>query len=162
MLERLASNKHWLIWLVRKLQWKWSVVNTPPDSLFFSVNVSLDEPWGRGVWVGVDPDLLKAVLNMSAKEGDRFLTSISMASTSIRCLSLSATLSWGVMSPTTHSAKFQSYKTFFLCHLNGEESYVNTGNTKGGSIPLPLTFCLTGLESAVWQLTIFVFIWKTD
>ncbi len=36
------------------------------------------------------------------------------------------------------------------------------GNTKGGSIPVPLTSCLTGLESAVWLLTIYVFIWKTD
>jgi len=35
------------------------------------------------------------------------------------------------------------------------------GNTKGGSITVPLTSCLTGLESAVWQLTIFVFICKT-
>jgi hypothetical protein len=33
---------------------------------------------------------------------------------------------------------------------------------KGGSITVPLTSCLTGLESAVWQLTIFVFICKTD
>jgi hypothetical protein len=38
----------------------------------------------------------------------------------------------------------------------------NTGNTKGGSINVPLTSCLIGLESAVWQLTIFVFICKTD
>jgi len=34
------------------------------------------------------------------------------------------------------------------------------GNTKVGSITVPLTSCLTGLESAVWQLTIF-FICKT-
>jgi len=34
-------------------------------------------------------------------------------------------------------------------------------NTKGGSITVPLTSCLTGLESAVWPLTIFVFIFKT-
>ncbi len=33
-----------------------------------------------------------------------------------------------------------------------------SGNTKGGSITVLLTSCLTGLESAVWQLTIFVFI----
>jgi hypothetical protein len=31
------------------------------------------------------------------------------------------------------------------------------GNTKGGSITVPLTSCLTGLESAVRQLTIFCF-----
>jgi len=36
------------------------------------------------------------------------------------------------------------------------------GNTKGGSIAVPLTFCLTGLESTVWQQSIFVFICKTD
>jgi hypothetical protein len=39
---------------------------------------------------------------------------------------------------------------------------VKSGNTKGGSITVPLTSCLTGLESAVWQLTTFVFICKTD
>jgi len=37
---------------------------------------------------------------------------------------------------------------------------VITGNTKGGSITVPLTSCLTDLESAVWQLAIFVFICK--
>jgi hypothetical protein len=36
------------------------------------------------------------------------------------------------------------------------------GKTKGGSITVPLTSSLTGLESAVWQLTIFVFICKAD
>ncbi len=36
------------------------------------------------------------------------------------------------------------------------------GITNGGSTTVPLTSCLTGLESAVWQLTIFVFIYKTD
>jgi hypothetical protein len=36
------------------------------------------------------------------------------------------------------------------------------GNTIGVSITVPLTSCLTGLESAVWQLTMFVFICKTD
>jgi 1-acyl-sn-glycerol-3-phosphate acyltransferase len=35
-------------------------------------------------------------------------------------------------------------------------------NTKGGSITVPLTSFLTGLESAAWQLTIFVFIGETD
>jgi len=39
---------------------------------------------------------------------------------------------------------------------------VYAGNTKGGSITVLLTSCLTGLESAVWQLTIIVFICKTD
>ncbi len=36
------------------------------------------------------------------------------------------------------------------------------GNTKGGSMTVLLTSCLTGLESAVRQLTFFVFICKTD
>jgi hypothetical protein len=35
-------------------------------------------------------------------------------------------------------------------------------NTKGGSITVLLTSCLTGLESTVWQQTFFVFICKTD
>jgi len=37
-----------------------------------------------------------------------------------------------------------------------------TRNTKGGSITVPLTSSLNGLESAVWLLTIFVFICKTE
>jgi hypothetical protein len=45
------------------------------------------------------------------------------------------------------------YKTFSLRPWRS-----GPGNTKGGSITVPLTSCLTGLESAVWQLTIFVFI----
>jgi hypothetical protein len=39
---------------------------------------------------------------------------------------------------------------------------IEPGNTKGGSIVVRLTSCLTGLESAVGQLTIFAFICKTD
>ncbi len=39
---------------------------------------------------------------------------------------------------------------------------VSPGNTKGGSITVPLTSSLTGLESTVSQLTFFVFICKTD
>jgi hypothetical protein len=35
---------------------------------------------------------------------------------------------------------------------------LSTGSTKGGSITVLLTSCLTGLESAVWQQTIFDFI----
>ncbi len=34
---------------------------------------------------------------------------------------------------------------------------IKPGNTKGGSITVMSTSCLTGLESAVWQLTIFGF-----
>jgi hypothetical protein len=39
---------------------------------------------------------------------------------------------------------------------------VKPWNTKGGSITAPLTSCLTGFESAVRELTIFVYICKTD
>ncbi len=52
---------------------------------------------------------------------------------------------------------------FFV--LSGQLSFpemVRPGNTKGGSITVPLTFCLTGMELAVRQLTIFVFLCKTD
>jgi hypothetical protein len=38
------------------------------------------------------------------------------------------------------------------------EMILSPGNTKGGSITVPLTSCLTGLESAACQLTFFVFI----
>jgi hypothetical protein len=41
-------------------------------------------------------------------------------------------------------------------------SILYTENSKGGSITVLLTSCLTGLESAVRQLMIFVFIYKTD
>jgi len=37
-----------------------------------------------------------------------------------------------------------------------------SGYTKGGIITVLLTSCLTGLELAVWQLTIFAFICKTN
>jgi hypothetical protein len=46
--------------------------------------------------------------------------------------------------------------------LKHGQGIINPGNTRGGSITVPLTSCLTGLESAVQQLTIFVFICKTD
>ncbi len=39
---------------------------------------------------------------------------------------------------------------------------LKTGNTKRGSITVQLTSFLTGLESAVLQVTIVVFICKTD
>ncbi len=54
-------------------------------------------------------------------------------------------------------ARWKAPFTFF----EGSE-WVESGNTKGGCITVPLTSCLTGLESAVWQLTNFVFICKTD
>ncbi len=42
------------------------------------------------------------------------------------------------------------------------EKHSRQGILKWESITVPLTSCLTGLESAVWQLTNFVFICKTD
>jgi hypothetical protein len=56
---------------------------------------------------------------------------------------------------TTSSGWIQTLKLRVICGL------VKPGNTKGGSITVPLTYCLTGLESAVSLLTIFVFICKT-
>ncbi len=53
-------------------------------------------------------------------------------------------------------------KLFFIVNTFLFWLFVCPGNAKGGSITVPLTSCLTGLESAAWQLTIFVFICKTD
>jgi hypothetical protein len=46
--------------------------------------------------------------------------------------------------------------------MSHDNLLTHPGNTKGGSITVLLTSCLTGLESLVWQLAIFVFICKTD
>ncbi len=59
------------------------------------------------------------------------------------------------------------YKSFFLNFFLGktyleDHQTLKPGNTKGRSITVPLTSCLTGFESAVWTLTIFVIIFKTD
>ncbi len=53
---------------------------------------------------------------------------------------------------------------FLQCLVKSRQTlkFVCAGNTKGGSITVQLTSCLTGLKSAVWLLTIFVFICKTD
>ncbi len=51
---------------------------------------------------------------------------------------------------------------FVECLTNVSVWLPLSGNTKRGSITVPLTSCLTGLESAVWLLTIFVFIGKTE
>ncbi len=42
----------------------------------------------------------------------------------------------------------QSFKTFYICHWTAF-SNAYTGKTKGGSITVLLTSCLTGLESGV-------------
>jgi hypothetical protein len=52
-------------------------------------------------------------------------------------------------------------RVYKLIHFN-LSTYITPGNPKWGSITVPLTSCLTGLEFAVCQLTIFVFICKTD
>jgi hypothetical protein len=56
----------------------------------------------------------------------------------------------------------QGFLFLIKCHLADTSLIAVAGNTKGGRITVPLTSCLTGQESAVWQLTIFVFICKTD
>jgi hypothetical protein len=53
-----------------------------------------------------------------------------------------------------HQSRRLKFNNIITCLM------VTAGNTKGGSITVPLTSCLTGLESAVWQQTIFVFIFK--
>ncbi len=50
---------------------------------------------------------------------------------------------------TVHGIKWQKYLSY--------EAMVHAGNTKGGSITVPLTSCLTGLELAVRQLPLFCF-----
>jgi hypothetical protein len=52
--------------------------------------------------------------------------------------------------------------TVVLALATNKNDLICAGNRKGGSITVPLTSCLTGLESAVLQLTIFVFICITD
>ncbi len=56
------------------------------------------------------------------------------------------------------SLYWMSWRHFYSMITNA--SFQQAGNIKGVSLIVPLTSCLTGLESAVWQLTIFVFIWK--
>ncbi len=77
---------------------------------------------------------------------------------------------WGILFKDTWTMSLQ-YHHCHKCHsstcpnqiailISGKTS--TSGNTKGGSITVSLTSCLTGLESAVRQLTISVFICKTD
>ena len=71
----------------------------------------------------------------------------------------------GVVADDVADANLQSrlFRRFYsVWRLNEETSNDRPGNTKGGSITVPFTSCLTGLESAVCQLTIFVLICKTD
>ncbi len=57
---------------------------------------------------------------------------------------------------------FHFNKTFTVQATAYNKWMVKPGNTKGGSITVPLTSCSTVLESAVWQQTIFVFICKAN
>ena len=41
---------------------------------------------------------------------------------------------------------------FLIPSLGSSTTKARPGNTKGGSVTVPLTSCLTGLESAAWQL----------
>jgi hypothetical protein len=43
----------------------------------------------------------------------------------------------------------RTLKTQILGTVSAGSEYSEPGNTKGGSITVPLTSCLTGLESAV-------------
>ncbi len=79
--------------------------------------------------------------------------------------------SWSPTRPFASSTWWQYELPFFLCHWwFGKISWsvfsiflsAYPGNTKGGSVTVPLSSCLTTLESAVWQLKIFVFICKTE
>ncbi len=57
---------------------------------------------------------------------------------------------------------FQASQFVNLCRAALYKLLAEPGNTEGGSITVLLTSSLTGLELAVRQLTIFVFIRKTD
>ncbi len=68
-------------------------------------------------------------------------------------------------SPANYHLRFMLIKFFNQAGKNIARSLqvsIPAENTKGGSITVPLTSCLTSLESAVWQLTFFAFICKTD
>ncbi len=61
-----------------------------------------------------------------------------------------------------YTTAWRMHTNAWRMHTNAWNMYPTAGKTKGGSIIVPLTSCLTGLESAVCQLTIFIFICKTD
>jgi hypothetical protein len=71
-----------------------------------------------------------------------------------------------IVQATGAVAKFKNdilFHTMMLMIVNDDNNMfiVEAGNTKGGGITVLLTSYLTGLESTVWLLTIFVFICKT-
>jgi hypothetical protein len=57
-----------------------------------------------------------------------------------------------------HLADSNPTRFYYLSALTTEVTLMaRAGNTKGGSVTVPLTSCLTGLELAVLQLTFFCF-----
>ncbi len=83
------------------------------------------------------------------------------------------TLSFGytekLFEAVAHSCLIQTRVIVTVSHYQSEPTQIEpltvraqSGNTKGRSITVPLTSWMTGLESAICQLTIFVFICKTD
>jgi hypothetical protein len=63
----------------------------------------------------------------------------------------------GTQSSPDHINNFCSKYTRLVASLTVSVQRGKSGNTKGRSITVRLTSCLTGLESAAWQLTIFCF-----
>ncbi len=58
---------------------------------------------------------------------------------------------------------FVVFLNFLWSQIWSNFKLVEPGNTKGGHITVPLTSCLTGLESAVWQLNfLFKFAKQTN
>jgi hypothetical protein len=58
--------------------------------------------------------------------------------------------SWKALEMCSSYFVLRAVSLLFFNHPNlAEKSLVKPGNTKGGSITVPLTSCLTGLESAV-------------
>jgi hypothetical protein len=55
----------------------------------------------------------------------------------------------GIEPPHRTLASDSSKVVKYLTHHPKDEGSVPAGNTKGGSITVPLTSCLTGLESAL-------------
>ncbi len=70
------------------------------------------------------------------------------------------------LAPASHMWFLSHFVVLLKSDLNVQQTHLNNplkqGILKGGSNTVPLTSCLTGLESAVWQPTFFVFICKTD
>ncbi len=82
----------------------------------------------------------------------------------VQCRICICHLCW--MSLFSVSFRWLSVRPSAICDMSRYNSqrmsrFPKPGNTRGGRITVPLTSCLTGLESALWELTIFAFICKT-